>query len=111
MEAGTIIRAARQRSSLSLRDLGREAGTSHSTIAAYEAGRKQPSVDTFVRLLRAAGFELDQGLVPAVGGVDPAARGRELEAVLELAAQFPARHTPHLEAPIFGRSPIDPTDR
>lgn len=34
---------------------------------------------------------------------DPAARGRELEAVLELAAMFPARHGRYLDAPVFGR--------
>ena len=103
MEAGQQIRAARQRSSLSLRDLGRAAGTSHSAIAAYESGRKEPSFDTFVRILRAAGFELDPQLLPAVGGPDRAARGRELEEVLDLAAQFPARHAPRLMAPVFGR--------
>lgn len=89
---------------MSLRDLGRVAGTSHSAVAAYEAGRKEPSVETFARLLRSAGFELDVQLVPSVGGADRGARGRELEAVLELAAQFPARHAPRLEAPVFGRS-------
>lgn len=104
MDAAILIREARRRSAMSLRDLGRAAGTSHSTIAAYEAGRKEPSVDTFTRLLRAAGFELDQHLVPAIGGVDRAARGRELEAVLDLAAQFPARHAARLQAPVFGRS-------
>ncbi|MCU1369280.1 MAG: putative Xre family DNA-binding protein [Ilumatobacteraceae bacterium] len=99
-----MIRTARLRSAMTLRDLGRAAGTSHSAIAAYEAGRKEPSVDTFARLLRAAGFELDRHLVPAVGGPDRTARGRELEAVLDLAAQFPARHAERLEAPIFGRT-------
>ena len=33
---------------------------------------------------------------------DPAARGRELAEVLELAAVFPARHTRTLTAPKFG---------
>jgi transcriptional regulator with XRE-family HTH domain len=104
MEAGPTIRAARTRSALSLRELARAAGTSHSTISAYETGRKEPSFDTFVRILRAAGFELDPQLLPAVGGPDRGARGRELEEVLELAAQFPARHAPKLMAPVFGRS-------
>ncbi len=104
MEAGTLIRTARHRADLSLRDLGRAAGTSHSAIAAYEAGRKEPSFETFVRILRAAGFELGPELRRAVGGVDGEARGRELVEVLELAALFPARDARYLTAPVFGRS-------
>ena len=58
MSAAVTLRRARQRSGLSLRELAGRAGTSHSTVAAYEAGRKVPTVETFDRLLRAAGFEL-----------------------------------------------------
>lgn len=89
---------------MSLRQLGRAAGTSHATVAAYESGRKEPGVETLVRILRAAGFELDAQLTPAVGGVDRAARGRELAEVLHLAEQFPARHAATLAYPVFGRS-------
>ena len=89
---------------MSLRELGAAAGTSHSTIASYEAGRKEPSFATLVRILRGAGFELAPALRPAVGGPDGEARGRELVEVLELAAMFPARHRRYLEAPVFGRS-------
>ena len=42
-------------------------------------------------------------LRPRVGGPDPGDRGRELVEVLDLAAQFPARHEQHLRAPVFGR--------
>lgn len=104
MDAARLIRSARRQSGCSLRELAQRAGTSHSTIAAYEAGRKVPSADTLERLLRAAGFELPGGLAAAVGGPDRAARGRELEQVLELAEQFPARHAPRLTAPVFGRA-------
>ncbi len=103
MDAGTLIRTARHRANLSLRDLGRAAGTSHSAIAAYESGRKEPSVETFTRILRAAGYELHAEMRPAVGGADPDSRGRELVEVLELAAMFPARHERYLRAPVFGR--------
>ncbi|HYI62593.1 MAG TPA: helix-turn-helix transcriptional regulator [Acidimicrobiales bacterium] len=103
MDAGSLLRRARRRAGLSLRALAARAGTSHSTLAAYEAGRKEPGVDTLLRILRAAGFELGTDLRPAVGGPDPGARGRELVEVLELAALFPARHEPVLRAPVFGR--------
>jgi transcriptional regulator with XRE-family HTH domain len=101
MDAATTLRRARKRAGLSLRVLAARAETSHSTLAAYEAGRKVPTVDTFDRVVRAAGYEVGVELTPTVGGADPAARGRELEEALELAAQFPARHARVLEFPRF----------
>lgn len=103
MEPASIIRRARRQSGLSLRGLAERAGTSHSTLAAYEAGRKIPSLATLERVVRAAGFELTLGIRPRPGGGDPAARGRELEDVLLLAAEFPARERPALLEPVFGR--------
>jgi transcriptional regulator with XRE-family HTH domain len=105
MHAAATLRRARARSGLSLRDLARRAGTSHATLSAYETGRTTPGVDTLDRIVRAAGFELDAELIPAVDPGDPAARGRELVEVLELAALFPARHAATLEYPPFGRVP------
>jgi transcriptional regulator with XRE-family HTH domain len=102
MDAGTVVRTARHRAGLSLRQLARAAGTSHAAIVAYEAGRKEPSVETLERLVRAAGFDLQLDLLRMVD--DPEARGRELVAALELAEQFPARHEPTLRAPRFARA-------
>lgn len=102
MDAATTLRRARLRADLSLRQLARRAGTSHSTLAAYESARKVPSVDTLDRIVRSAGFEVQPVLVPDVGGADRTARGRELRDVLELAAAFPARHAPTQEYPRFG---------
>jgi len=99
VDAATILRDARRRSGLSLRVLARRAGTSHSTLAAYESGRVTPTVDTLDRIVRAAGFTIASGLTP---GVAPEAdRAEELLAVLELAEQFPARHADG-DLPIFG---------
>jgi transcriptional regulator with XRE-family HTH domain len=106
VHAADTLRRARTRSGLSLRELARRAGTSHATLAAYEAGRVTPSVDTLDRIVHAAGFALAPELVPVPDpGEDRAARGRELVEVLELAALFPARHAPTLECPPFGRVP------
>ena len=61
------------------------------------------------RLLRACGFRVDVALAarPAEVAADPAARGRELVEVLELAEMFPARHHPTLPFPRFGeRVPV-----
>ncbi len=104
MEAATLLRRARTRSRLTLRELASLAGTSHATLSAYETGRKVPTVATLDRIVRATGLELVGELEPSVGGVDRAARGRELIEVLELAALFPARHDPELTFPRFGPS-------
>lgn len=102
MDAAVILRGARRRAHASLRDLARRAGTSHSALAAYEAGRKQPAVGTLDRIVRSSGYEIVAELRPAVGGRDPGERGRELLEVLELAALFPARHGATLDFPPFG---------
>lgn len=102
MDAARTLRRARRRAGLSLRALADRADTSHSTLAAYEAGRKVPTVATFDRIVRAAGYDVEIDLVPSVGGPDPAARGQELVEVLELAALFPARHAATLAFPRFG---------
>jgi transcriptional regulator with XRE-family HTH domain len=99
VDAATILRSARRRAHLSLRQLARQAGTSHSTLSAYESGRVAPSVATVDRILRAAGFAGAVELAPVMDGRD---RGAELVEVLELAAMFPARHAEALEFPRFG---------
>jgi transcriptional regulator with XRE-family HTH domain len=103
LDAGRLIRTARRRAGLSLRELAARAGTSHSTLAAYEQGRTIPTVDTFDRVIRAAGFALDVALTPRVGDIagDRGARGRELIDALELAAMFPARHADRIGFPPF----------
>ncbi len=101
MDAATTLRRARDRAGLSLRALAARADTSHSTLSAYETGRKVPTVETFARIVRAAGYDVELELLPAVGGVDRTARGRELVDVLELAELFPARTGATLEYPRF----------
>lgn len=86
---------------MSQRALGARAGTSHATVSAYENGRKEPGTATLERLVGAAGFDLDVALRPRPA--PPEERAVELVEVLELAAQFPARHAPSLACPIFGR--------
>ena len=102
MDAGAVLRTARHRACLSQRALAARARTSHPTIAAYEAGRVTPGVDTLDRLLRATGVDAVVELRPRVDE-SRQARGDELAAALELAAQFPVRHTRELRAPRFDR--------
>lgn len=62
MDAGLLLRAARVRAGLSQRDLARRAGTAQSVVARIEGGATSPTWMTLVRLLAAAGFQVDARL-------------------------------------------------
>lgn len=98
-----MLRTCRERRGWTLRDLGERAATSHSALAAYEAGRKVPGADTLARVLRATGHDLQLETMGFDVGAGRRPRGVEIEEVLALADLYPSRHAPTLEAPIFGR--------
>ena len=104
MEAHLALLVARQRSGLTLRELGKRAHTSHATVSAYEHQRTEPSVATTNRVVRAAGFRVESTLV-AAGPENDDLRAAELIEALELAASFPARHAPKLRCPRFAAAP------
>ena len=95
VQAGTIrivapaemIRDARRRAALSLPALAERVGIPNSELAAYEAGTATPDPAKLDWIISCATFD----------------RGEELAAVLELAEQFPVRHSSTLEYPVFGR--------
>jgi transcriptional regulator with XRE-family HTH domain len=58
VSAATLIRSARQAGRLSQRALAELAETSGPTVAAYEAGTKDPRASTLLRLLAAAGLDV-----------------------------------------------------
>lgn len=95
------LRRARTQSDLSLRALAERAATSHATLAAYEQGRKTPGAATLLRILEACGYGIDIELSPRIRSRDGLTRGKELQQVLELAEQFPARISRTLDAPRF----------
>jgi transcriptional regulator with XRE-family HTH domain len=101
MDAALLIRSARRQSHLSLRALAARAGTSHATLSAYEKGRVDPTTTVLSRIIAAAGQSIEATLLGAPPDLDDLPRGQELRAVLELAEQFPARHAPRLEFPVF----------
>jgi DNA-binding XRE family transcriptional regulator len=53
-----LLEQARVEAGLSQDELAQRAGTSRTTISAYEHGRKSPTLATATRLLSSAGFEL-----------------------------------------------------
>lgn len=101
VDVDALLGSLHLRSSMSWRALGRRAGTSHATLVAYARGRVSPTAHTVERVVHAGGFEVEPVLVRRLP--DAARRGEELEQVLALAEQFPARHSPVLLAPVFGR--------
>ena len=87
-----LIKYTREKSGLSARELARRVGSSHSTILAYESGKKVPVTTTLMRLIHACGYSLDFQLSPRKRGDAKYPRGAELQEVLELADAFP--HNP-----------------
>ena len=98
MNAAALVREARTRSGLTLREHAHRAGTSHTALAAYEHGRTTPGTATLERIVAAAGFTLD---VTLTRGPDLTGRGDELWQALELADMFPSRPAPELRYPRF----------
>jgi transcriptional regulator with XRE-family HTH domain len=103
--AGNLIRLARRQKGLSQRDLARRARTSQAAIAAYESGRRSPTLETLSRIIRGAGLDLrirleeqddhDQWLARYEAGLSPTAadarRRRDAELVAASGAERAAR--------------------
>ena len=64
MIAWALLQEARRQSGLTQADLARRAGVPQSTVAKIERGRRDPSLSTLERLVRAAGLELRVQLAP-----------------------------------------------
>ncbi|MGB5566923.1 MAG: helix-turn-helix transcriptional regulator, partial [Acidimicrobiia bacterium] len=60
------VRELRRSADLTPAELARAAGTSQPTIAAYESGRKSPSLRTLSRMARAVGLEAVVVFPPAM---------------------------------------------
>jgi transcriptional regulator with XRE-family HTH domain len=60
-----LLQLARLKAGLSQGQLAHRAGVPAPMISAYERDRRQPTLPTLLKLLRAAGFDLQLHLVPA----------------------------------------------
>jgi len=94
-----MIIEARSQAGISRRQLARLAGTSPSTLSAYEEGRSIPSVVTLQRILTAAGFRVDASLV-AVDEAEHRRRGEALASLLDLADAYPRPARQELAFPL-----------
>lgn len=74
LDAADLVAVLRRASRLSQRALGERAGTSGATIAAYEAGDKEPRLTTLTRLAEAAGYRLRIEVEPMEAALSRAAR-------------------------------------
>ena len=63
--AAALLQLARIKSGLSQGQLSERASVPATMISAYERDRRQPTVPTLMRLLKAAGFDLAMHLVPS----------------------------------------------
>jgi transcriptional regulator with XRE-family HTH domain len=90
METSAMLRAARSAAGTSKRRLAARAATSPAAIVLYEAGRRDPGVETLERLLLAAGRAAPR-LDPTLRRVDRRRNAERLRAVLELAEHLPRR--------------------
>ena len=104
--AGQLIKSAQRKSGMSLRELGRRAGTSHATLSAYIKGTKSPTTATLERIIDTCDLSLDFSLRPRIREMNGLSRGEELAAALHLAGQFPARPNTELNYPVFHRQTL-----
>lgn len=63
--SAALLQLARLKSGLSQGQLAKRAGVPPTMISAYERDRRQPTLATLLRLLRAAGFDLRMHLAPS----------------------------------------------
>ncbi len=99
MNITNSLQRARKRAGLTLRQLAGRAETSHATLSAYEHQHKSPSLNTYLRLMEAAGYAVDVRLRKRIRRHNGVPRGEELAEVLHLAEQFPANPAGKLNYP------------
>jgi len=97
--AATVLRDARLRARLSQTELARRAGVAQSVISAYEAGRREPSLATLTRMVKATGHSINLDLEEnevAIRGIPDTPIGRRLRrnrsALLDVAARHGAKN-------------------
>ncbi|MDP2624172.1 MAG: helix-turn-helix transcriptional regulator [Actinomycetota bacterium] len=64
MTGAYLIAEARKRAGLTQAELAARLGSHQSVVARWETGRSRPDLDTVMRAVRAAGFEMGVSLSP-----------------------------------------------
>lgn len=89
-----VVRQLRQHAGVTQQELARKAGTSQSTIAAYETGAKSPTLRTLERLAGALDLKIRLAVNPALTREDQRSLAYH-EAVAEKLLRNPERTTAH----------------
>ena len=90
-DAATLLREARREAGLTQRQVAARAGLRQPVVAAYESGRREPTVPMLRKLLRATGHDLELRLRPAHRLADPERANERLLLALDLAEHLPRR--------------------
>jgi uncharacterized protein len=105
-----LLRYAREQAGLSQSALAKRAGTSQATLSAYESGAKQPTLDTFARLIAVTGSTLEVKSASRPPVVVPTRNqlgqvAKTLPEVIALAEALPHRHERALAYPPLSSRP------
>lgn len=84
-----MLRAARRRAGATQREVACRAQVTQPVVAAYESGRRQPTLPMLEKLLAACGAELTLGLRRPRRLPNPEEADADLQLVLDLAEQLP----------------------
>lgn len=95
--AASLIDEILRGSGLSQAELARRAGIPRSVLNVYLRGHREPGADTLLRIVSAAGFDLELGRRRSP--VDPERASRILLQVLELAEALPFRPRSEMQYP------------
>jgi len=90
VDAGLLVRSARQRAHMSARDLATASGVSPSTVTRIERGEINPTVAMLERLLDASGSELIVSVHPRRDRPTVAAVREHRDLISEIVASFGA---------------------
>ncbi len=98
MDAASIISAVKRRTGLTGKELASRAGTSASTLSAYERGVVVPSVATLDRIIRSSGLVAFVELLESPSNRTPNSTIEELLAFVDHA---PSTRSAELIAPVW----------
>jgi len=102
--AAGLLQLARLQAGISQQELADRAGVDRTMISAYEHDRRQPTLPTLLKLLKAAGFDLRMHLEP-YDDHDDVLAARELSRTRAEQDKWDERQRARLAAVGTGRKP------
>ena len=106
--AGQLIREARLRAGLSQREVGQRLNRPGPQVARWESGAVDPGFAVVQRVLRACGFDLDEGLLPWADEFNRQGGMKAARLVASPLAHVNSVYTPLLATPLPSSNPMSP---